>query len=102
MEIIKQIKAAESEAKQIIEQAKIDAQKISEEFAKTREDKKSAAADQRRKAIEAAVAESEAKAKDEVEKLMGEGASQREQMQNAARGKSDAAAAKVVNKLREL
>ena len=102
MEIIKQIKAAEAEAKEIIEKAKSDAIKIAEEFSANRESQIAQASEQRRKAIESAVAQAETQAKTEVEKLMAEGVGQKEQMQNQARSKMDGAVSKVVNKLKAI
>ena len=96
MEIIKQIKAAETQAKEIIEQAKADALKIAEGFSSDRDEQLAAADKQRRDAVDKAVATAGADGQAEVEKLMAEGAAQREEMENTAKSKMDAAAAKVV------
>jgi V/A-type H+/Na+-transporting ATPase subunit G/H len=102
MEIIKQIKAAEQEAKEIVEQAKSDAIKISEDFVAERDRLKAQAADQRRKAIEAAIADAETKAQQQVKQLKDDGAALIEQMRSEAKSKVDAAATKVVDTLKEM
>lgn len=96
MEIIKQIKAAESQAKDIIEKAKADALKIAEDFSSDREKQVSGAAQQRRDAIAKAVGDAEANGQAEVEKLMSDGAGERQEMENKAKANMEAAAAKVV------
>ena len=99
MEIIKQIKAAESQAKEIIEKAKADAVKIAEDFSNQRQEQLAAADKQRRDAVDKAVAAGQADGQAEVEKLMADGAGQRETMENTAKANLDAAAAKVVAKI---
>jgi V/A-type H+-transporting ATPase subunit G/H len=99
MEIIKQIKAAETEAKEIIEKAKVDAVKIAEDFSTERETQLAAADKQRRDAVDKAVAAAEANGQAEVEKLIADGADQRQAMENKAKSNLDAAAAKVVAKI---
>jgi vacuolar-type H+-ATPase subunit H len=101
MEIIKQIKAAETQAKEIIEKAKADAVKIAEDFSSERETQLADADKRRREAIDKAVATAEADGQAEVEKLMADGAGQRETMENTAKANLDAAAAKVVAKIVE-
>jgi len=96
MEIIKQIKAAETQAKEIIEKAKTDALKIAEDFSAERESQLAAADKKRRDAVDKAVATAGADGQAEVEKLMADGAAQRDEMENKAKSKMDAAAAKVV------
>ena len=96
MEIIKQIKAAESQAKGIIEKAKADALRIAEDFSSDREKQITAAAQKRRDAVAKAVADAEANGQAEVETLMAEGSEQRQGMENKAKANMDAAVAKVV------
>jgi V/A-type H+-transporting ATPase subunit G/H len=99
MEIIKQIKAAETQAKEIIEKAKADAVKIAEDFSTEQQEQLAAADKQRRDAIDKAVATAEADGQAEVEKLISDGAEQRQAMENKAKSNLDAAAAKVVAKI---
>ena len=99
MEIIKQIKAAESQAKEIIEKAKADAIKIAEDFSKERQEQIAQAAEKRRIAISTAVAGAEAAGKDEVEKLVVQGTEQRSAMESKAQAKVDESASKVVESI---
>lgn len=69
MELIKQIKKAEEQARQIIEQAKADAAKQAEESRKNRQHSLTKAEQERKKTIEAAVADAQKEASSEVEKL---------------------------------
>ena len=102
MEIIKQIKAAESQVKEVIEQAKSDAIKIAEGFAAKREQTTAAAADKRRGAIDAAIADAEVAGKGQVDELMAEGSAHRKQMQESAKGKVGSAVNKVVETVKAI
>ena len=99
MEIIKQIKAAETQAKEIIEKAKADALKIAEDFSNQRAEQLAVADKTRRDAVDQAVATAESAGQAEVEKLMADGAGQREEMENTAKANLDAATSKVVAKI---
>jgi vacuolar-type H+-ATPase subunit H len=99
MEIIKQIKAAETQAKEIIEKAKAEAVEIAEDFSKDRQTQQADAAEKRRAAIGMAVETAETAGQDEVKKLMIDGSSVRSEMEKKAATKIDAAAEKVVAKI---
>jgi vacuolar-type H+-ATPase subunit H len=96
MEIIKQIKAAETQAKEIIEKAKTEAVQIAEDFSKNRQTQQADADEKRRAAVGKAVEVAEIAAKEEVKQLMADGSSVRSEMEKKAATKIDAAATKVV------
>ena len=96
MEIIKQIKAAEAQAKEIIEKAKAEAVQIAENFSNNRQTQQADAAEKRRIAISKAVDQAESAGQGEVEKLMADGSSLKSEMEKKAQAKIDAAAVKVV------
>jgi len=102
MEIIKQIKAAESQANEIIEKAKAKAVQITEDFSKNRQKQLADAAEKRHVAISKAVDEAEADGKGQVEKLVAEGSSLRSEMEKKAQTKIDTEAAKVVANICQL
>ena len=102
MEIIKQIKAAESQAKDIIEKAKAEAVQIAEDFSKTSQKQQADADEKRRVAIGKAVEVAETAGKDEVDKLIADGSSLKSEMEKKAQTKIDAAASKVVEKICQL
>ena len=102
MELIRQIKQAESQAKEIVEQAHTEAARQAEQ-AKARRDELCAAAEvERKKAIKQAATEAETAALSEVENLKSEGHNRRQRLCEAAKGKTDAAVAKVMDYLKGL
>ena len=79
MELIKQIKEAERQAKEIIEQARAEAGRVAEEVSVKESRERVRAEEERKKAIGRAVAEAEEAGKVEVEKLGAAGQQNRAQ-----------------------
>jgi vacuolar-type H+-ATPase subunit H len=96
MELIKKIKQAETQAKEIIEKARGNAVSLSETSANERNGKLEEAQAQRHKAIETAVAHAENTGQSEVEALSSKGAAKKQTLEDNARQKMDAAANKIV------
>jgi vacuolar-type H+-ATPase subunit H len=100
MELIKEIKKAEAQAQEIIEQARIDA---TEQAEKGRENRRRALIDaeqHRKKATEAAIAEAQARGRAEVDKLKAQAENKRRELRNKTGSKMATAAAKVTDYLR--
>ena len=97
MELIKQIKQAETQAKEIAEQAKTDAASAAEEAKAKRDELYAGAESERKQVIEQAVAEAESGALGEVEKLKAKDRTQRQQLYETARGRMNAAVGKVMD-----
>ena len=101
MELIKQIKEAEQQAKEIVETAKAGAVEIAEQGKARQLELRSQAEDERKAAIEEAIAQAEQDGQAEVEELKAQGTAARSELESKARGKMDAAAEKVMDKLKE-
>lgn len=99
MELIKQIRKAEAEAKDIIEKAKVDAAEMNESFTGKRNEELIKAEDERKAAISEAVARAEEAGGAEVEALMSQGEQDRNDIANKARTKIDSAVQRVVEKI---
>ncbi|MBW8034725.1 MAG: hypothetical protein FVQ79_03485 [Planctomycetes bacterium] len=99
MELIKQIRKAEQEAKEIIEKAKVDAVQMGESWAVKRSEDLGKAEDERKAAILKAVAKAEEAGAAEVEALMSQGEQTRNDIANKARTKIDSAVEKVVKSI---
>ena len=99
MELIKQIRKAEQDAKGIIEKAKVDAVQMGESWAVKRSEELAKAEDERKAAILEAVAKSEEAGAGEVEALMSQGEQSRNDIANKARTKIDSAIQKVVDSI---
>jgi vacuolar-type H+-ATPase subunit H len=100
MELIKNIKKAEAQAQEIIEQARINA---TEQAEKGRENRRQALADaeqHRKNAINAAIAEAQARGRAEVDNLKSQAEHKRQELRDHTSGKMAAAAAKVTDYLR--
>ena len=97
MELIKQIKKAEAQAQQIIDQAKADAAKQAEENRKNRQQDLAKAEQQRTKATEAAVATAQAQATAEVETLKAQAEKDRQQLRDHVADKMAQAVGKVMD-----
>ena len=100
MELIKKIKKAETQAQEIIEQARIEA---AEQAEKGREVRRQALADaeqNRKKATEAAIAEAQAKGNVEVGKLKAQADKQRRELREKTGSRMATASAKVTDYLR--
>ncbi|MBW8015564.1 MAG: hypothetical protein FVQ82_05195 [Planctomycetes bacterium] len=96
MELIKKIKEAEAQARELIEKAHSDAGRIAEESAADRNSKLEEADDQRREAIEKAVADAENAGQSEVDALSNSEAKKKQALVDNARQKIDAAVNKIV------
>lgn len=100
MELIKKIKQTEAQAQEIIEKAKADAVSRAE---KMREDQRVAlgrAEQERKKAIEAAVATAQSQGLEEAEKLKAQAEKDRRQLRDKANAKMPAAVARVMDYLK--
>ena len=100
MELIKKIKDAEAQSQQIIEQAKADAAKLAEQGCEKRLAAMTQAEQQRKKAIEAAVARARSQGLTEVKKLKAQAENQRQQLRDKVTDKIAAAVAKVMEYLK--
>jgi V/A-type H+-transporting ATPase subunit G/H len=100
MELIKQIKQSEAQARQIIDQAKIDAAKQAEVGRQNRQQDLAKAEQQRTKATESAVAAAQKEASAEVENLKAKAENERQQLRDKANTKMPPAVAKVMEYLR--
>jgi len=101
MELIKQIRKAEQEAKEIIEKAKADAGQMGEAWAVKRSEELAKAEDERKAAISQAVAGAEEAGAAEVEALMSQGEQNRNDIANKARTKIDSAVQKIVESIKK-
>ncbi|OHB84276.1 MAG: hypothetical protein A2Z38_03955 [Planctomycetes bacterium RBG_19FT_COMBO_48_8] len=100
MELIKKIKKAEAQAQEIIEQAGVEA---AEKAEKGRENRRQALIDaeqHRKKAMEAAIAEAQARGRAEVDKLKAQAESKRQELRNKTGSRVATGAAKVTDYLR--
>ena len=100
MELIKQIRKAEQEAKDIIEKARGDAAGLNESFTAKRGEELVRAEDERKTAIGKAVAKAEEAGAVEVGALMSQGEQNRNDIANEARMKIDSAVQKVVESIK--
>lgn len=101
MELIKQIRTAEQEAKAIIEKAKGDAVEMDESWAAKRSEELGMAEDHRKAAIVAAVAGAEEEGAVEVEALMSQGQQSRDEIASNARAKIGSAVQKIVEEIKK-
>ncbi len=102
MELIKQIKEAEAQAKGIVEQAKADAAAIAEDSRRRQAEQMNAAQEERKRAIERAVGEAEAAGQSEVEGLKSRAAEEKQQLQSSAGGRIYSCAGRVMDYLRQM
>lgn len=102
MELIKQIKEAEAQAKEIIEQAKLDAASIGDDARRRQVEQVSAAQAERRQAIERAVADAESAGQGEVESLKAKAAEEKQQLHASAGAKIDQCVGRVVDYLQQI
>jgi len=97
MELIKKIKQAEEQAKQIIEQARADDARQAEENRKNRQQALARAEQERQKATEAAVAAAQKEASAEVEKLNAKAENDRRQLRDNVKDEMAQAVGKVMD-----
>lgn len=100
MELIKTIKQAEAQAREIIEQAKAEAARQAEENRKNRIAALAEAEQARKKAIEAAVSAAQSQGLKEVEKLKVKAENQRRKLRDKVGSKMGGATARVIDYLR--
>ncbi len=100
MELIKQIKKAEQEAKEIIEKAKSDAVLMCEQAAAKRSEELAQAEQDRKIAIAEAVSKAQEGGAAEVEELIKQGEQCRNEIASKARAKIDTAVQKVVDSIK--
>jgi vacuolar-type H+-ATPase subunit H len=100
MELIKQIKEAETQAQKIIEQAKAQAAKNAQQQRETHRQTLADAEQQRKKSIEAAVKKAEQQALAEIEKLNAQAEKNRKQLRDDAADKMPAAVKTVTDYLK--
>lgn len=100
MELIKKIKESETKAQEIIDQANAEAVKQAEKGRENRLAATNEAAQQRKQAIEAAVAKAQSQASAEVEQLKAQAQQQRQQLRDKTGSRMATAAAKVMDYLR--
>ena len=102
MELIKQIKDAEANAKQIVEQAKTEAVRIAEEARKGQDAKQKDAQDQRRDAVAASIVQAEQSGQSQVEELKQQGTQHVTQLKSQVGGKMDGCVDKVIQHLNNI
>lgn len=100
MDLIKKIKQAETQAKEIINKAKEEVVKRAEEGRLTHLESLSRAESERKKAIEEAVSAAQSEAKVEIEQLKAQAETDRHQLGQAAQGKMEGAVARVLDYLK--
>ena len=102
MEIIKEIKEAEKQAKQIVEQARLDAQQIASDAKLKRQRSLEQRAQSRREAIERAENEALAKAGNEAKDIQTQAQKSCEQIKDSAKSLLDGASGKVIEFIRQM
>lgn len=100
MELIKKIKQAETQAGQIIEQAKADSVKQSQQAAEKQAQALVEAEQKRKKTIAEAVSTANSKALTDIEGLKAQAAQARQQLRDSVADKISGAVAKVVDYLK--
>ena len=102
MELIKQIKQAEAQAKEIVEQARSATAKIAEQTREKQVQMLAAAEAERKEAIKSAVNRAEQTGAGEIESLKKQSAEQIGQVEQNAQAKLEGCAVKVLEHLREM
>lgn len=100
MELIKQIKEAEAQAKELVVQAKVDAAKLAEQAEIKQAKMRTEAETERKEAIGLAVVKGAEAGKAEIKDLKTHAQQQQQGMELHARARMDAATAKVMETLR--
>jgi len=100
MELIKRIKQAETQAQEIIEEAKARAAAQAEERRRRRFESLAQAEHDRRKAIETAVAEAQSQGLEEIGELKTQAEKKRQQLRNKVANKMTPAVSKVMEYLK--
>lgn len=100
MELIKKIKESEVQGQKVIEQARTEAAKQAEKNQGKRVNELAEAEQERKKAIESAVAGAQSEGLAETKKLKAQAEKQRQQLCEKAAGKMAGAVAKVMDYLK--
>ena len=100
MALIKEIKRSETQAQEIIEKAKADAETLAQQNKQKRAEITEQAQQERKKAIEAAVAEAEQQGLAEVKGLKAKAEKDRSDLHDKLAGKINDAAASVMSYLK--
>lgn len=100
MELIKKIKEAEAQSQEIIDRAKADTVRLAEEGRKKRLAVLSDAEQQRKRAIQSALAAARSQGLAEAQKLKEQARKERQGLRQKAEGKIAAAAARVMDYLK--
>jgi V/A-type H+-transporting ATPase subunit G/H len=100
MELIKKIKETEAQAQEIIDRAKADTVRLAEEGRKKRLAVLSDAEQQRKRAIQSALAAARSQGLAEAQKLKEQARKERQGLRQKAEGKIAAAAARVMDYLK--
>lgn len=100
MELIKKIKQAETQAQQIIEQARAEAARQAEQGRLSREQKQTEAEQERKKAFEAAVSAGESEGLADINELKAKAEKAHQQLHKKTASKKAAAVAKVMDYLK--
>jgi len=100
MELIKKIKQAETQAQEIVEQAKAEAARLAEKGRERRLAVLAQAEQERKKAIEAAVSKAESEGLAEIKSLKAQADKGRQVLREKAAGKMSAATGKIIDYLR--
>ena len=100
MELIKKIKQAEAQAREIIEQAKAEAARQAEKGRENRLQLLAQTEQERKKATEAAIAAAESKGLAEVKQLKAQAEKDRQQLRDNVSSKMAGAVAKVMDYLK--
>ena len=100
MELIKKIKQAEVEAQEIVEQAGVEAAQLAEKGRSNCLQVLAEAEQERKKAIEAAVAAAQSQGLAETEQLKAQAETRRQELRDKTAGKMAGAAANVMDYLR--
>jgi len=97
MELIKKIKQAEAQAREIVEQAKAEAARLAEKGRENRRQTLAQTEQERKKATEAVVAAAESEGLAEVKRLKAQAEKERQQLRDNAGSKMSGAVAKVMD-----
>ncbi len=102
MELIRQIKQAEQEARDIVDQGRAETVLLAEEGRNKHAEQTSIAQAQRRKAIDEAVAQAQEQGQAEVEQLRAQSQEQIEQLRQRASARMDGCVERVVQEIGNL
>jgi V/A-type H+/Na+-transporting ATPase subunit G/H len=101
MELIKKIKDAEQQAREIVDQARHEASALQDEARVQRAERLQKSQQQRSRAMEAAVAEAEQKGAEQARQLLAQGDSEVEALKAACQARMGACVEKVVSRLQQ-